>query len=324
MHSDKLEQLEKRKVVVFGGNGFIGSHFVDQLVHWGHTVTVYDRFTKGKDNCAHHPADKVTKVTGDYTDPDSVSGVLKGADIVYNFISPFNPITSWNKPVESVLMNVLPDMQLCELCIDHDVQKLVYLSSGGTIYGPRVGLTDEKVLPNPFNPHGICKLTVEYFLNYYRVKNGLMSDVYRVGNVFGPRQPLDSAQGVIAVWMKRILSGEPIDVYGDRHTLRDYIYVKDATRLLGHSLADLTDSDVFTLGTGKGVSVIDLLEIFKEVIDMPFESHIHPRRVSDNTSSVLSSEKILRFYPDFAFRDLKDMIRHTWEHVRREFSNDGR
>ncbi|MGE4552058.1 MAG: NAD-dependent epimerase/dehydratase family protein [Desulfovibrionaceae bacterium] len=309
------DPMEPRNVIVFGANGFLGSHMVDQLLRWGHRVTAFDRFSPEKKNCPA-ASGNLRRVAGDYRDPETVRPALQGMEVAYNFISAYTPITSWDSPRDSILQDVLPALQLFDQCVEQGLAKIVYVSSGGTIYGPRPGLIDEAALPAPFNPHGICKLTVEYFLNYYRTRSGVATDAYRVGNVFGPRQPLHSAQGVIAVWMKHILDGKPLDVFGDDTTLRDYLFVQDATFLMGHSLRDVAASGTYNLGTGKGVSIVDLLNIFKEVIDMPFECRLHPRRASDNTSAVLSSARLLEHYPDFAFQDLKAMIRHTWMYVK--------
>jgi len=315
-------EMNEQSIVVFGGNGFIGSHFVDYLIKCGYDVTVVDRFTAEKDNCSLASSQKIHRIKCDIDDSDAYSSALGSNTVVYNFISAFNPRSSWGRAIESVQADVIQALRLCELCIKRGVAKFVYVSSGGTIYGPQSGIVTEDRLPRPFNPHGICKLTVEHFLEYYRVKEGIPIDIYRVGNVFGPRQPMRSAQGVVAVWMRQILDQETIEVYGDSETCRDYIYVGDAAYLLGHSLRDFGSSDVYNLGTGKGVSIIELLDIFKEVVDIPFQSRIHPRRSSDNTRSILSGEKLCRHYPDLNFKDMKAMIKHTWEHVKNEHRHD--
>jgi UDP-glucose 4-epimerase len=257
-------------------------------------------------------------VHGDFFDTADVARALDGVDVAYNLVSAFNPASAWERPGEVLQRDAMGAVRFFEACVDHGVSKVVYTSSGGTIYGPRPGRIAEDALPRPFNPHAICKLAVEHFLEYFRVRHAMAGDVYRISNVFGPRQPLVSNQGVIAVWMRRILDGEPVDVFGDENTLRDYIYVEDATLLMTHSLADTTASDTFNLGTGVGVSILDLLELFREVAGADFEARRHPRRPSDNTSAVMDNSKILALYPDFSFRDLGEMLARTWELVRAE------
>lgn len=308
---------------MFGGNGFIGSHFVDQLVEWGHDVTVMDRFSSGTEKYGPRAVAAVRKVRGDYTDQEAAAAGLAGAEIAYNFISASTPITSWDDPVASVQKDVIQALGFFERCVACGVAKVVYISSGGTIYGPQDGVVDENTLPRPFNPHAVCKLAVEHFLNHYRMKYGLQSDVYRVGNVFGPRQSPNRPQGVIGVWMKRILDGLPLDVYGDETTRRDYMYVQDVAKLLGHSLIDLGSSDTFNVGTGSGISILGLLDIFKQVVEVPFEYRISPRRPSDNTNAVLCSEKLRSRYPDFAFHDLPAMILKTWDYFKAEAGRNG-
>lgn len=315
MHNLELGQ-RRRHVAVFGGNGFIGSHFVDKLVEWGHEVTVMDRFSTAKERYGQRAAAAVRTVRGDYSDPEAVVRGIDGAEIVYNFVSAHTPITSWNSPLDSVHRDIVPALHFLERCAECGVPKVVYISSGGTIYGPQSGILTEETLPQPFNPHGVCKLAVEHFMSHYRTRYGLAADVYRIGNVFGPRQPQDKPQGVIGVWIKRILDGEPLDVFGDQSVRRDYVYVLDVVHLLGHSLRELDSSDTYNIGTGVPVSIIKLLDIFKAVVDKPFEYRIHPRRPSDNISAVLSGAKLLKHYPDFTFSDLSAMIALTWAHVR--------
>lgn len=313
-----MPQAPQRMTAVFGGNGFIGSHLVDQMVAAGHRVVCFDRFTPGKSPRLDHPADVVARVTGDFQNTTDVSRALDGVEVAFHLVSAFNPATSWNAPARAVEHDILATVRFLEVCVERGVRKVVFLSSGGTVYGATAGPADEQTLPRPFNPYGICKLAVEHFLDYFRTRHGLAADVYRPSNVYGPRQPLVSSQGVIAVWMRNILCGLPLEVYGDEATLRDYIYVTDVARLLGHSLLDLGSSETFNLSTGKGISILGLLRIFQEVVDLPFETRVHPRRASDNPSAVLSNEKIRGLYPDFVFQDLSERLRFTWDWVRRE------
>ena len=128
---------------------------------------------------------------------------------------------------------------------------------------------------------------------------------------------MESPQGVIAVWMGKILAGEEILVYGDDETVRDYVYVDDVAHLLTHSLNDLESSDTYNLGVGKGISVIELLEIFKGSIDRPFKSRVHARRGFDNNSVILDSKKLINHFPGFEFQEIKERIRDTWDYVKK-------
>lgn len=303
-------------ILVLGGDGFAGSHFVDKAVLLGHNVTVFDRFPYDVSKNLEHQRGKVRLFSGEFANREQLAKVLENQEIVYHFISATNPVTSWNDPFIEIEENVKNSVKLFELAAAHGVRKIVFPSSGGTIYGRQNAPVKEDSLPNPFSPYGICKLATEHFLNYYREHSGIATDVYRIGNAYGPRQPVKTPQGVIAVWMNKILNGEEILVYGDQETLRDYIYVDDIAHLMTHSITDLDHSDVYNLGTGKGTSIIELLNIFKAAFDKPFKYNILSRRESDNTSIILDSSKIAAFFPGFEFQRLEDKIWSTWLFIR--------
>jgi UDP-glucose 4-epimerase len=307
------------KVLVLGGDGFIGSHVVDHLVQQEQEVTVFDRFPYHVSQNLEHQRGFIRFLGGEFANRADVARALRGQDVVFHFISNSNPADAWNDPYVEIEENLKYSCQLFELASDHGIKKIVFPSSGGTVYGQNRGLISECTLPRPFNPYGISKLAVEHFLNYYKESRSIASDIYRIGNAYGPRQPMERSQGVIAVWMSRILNGEAIFVYGGEDTIRDYIYADDIAYLMTYSLRDLSTSDVFNLGTGKGVSILGLLNIFRSVFGDSLRYTICPRRESDNHSVVLDSSKLLAHFPYFEFQDLEDKIRETWSFMKKTY-----
>jgi len=305
------------KILVLGGDGFLGSHFIDRAVGSGHEVTVFDRFPYQTSRNLEHQRGNIQFISGEFANREMLSNALMNQDIVYHFICATTPIESWNDPFIEIEENLRTSLQLCELAVQGGVRKIVFASSGGTVYGPQKQAVDEKSTPKPFSPYGITKLATEYFLNYFREHSGLAADTYRIGNAYGPRQSMWRPQGVISVWMRDVLAEKEIQVYGDETTLRDYVYIEDITFLMTHSLCDLDSSEVYNLGTGKGTSVLQLLNIFHTVLDASIRYRIHPRRPSDNAVIVLDSSKLLAHFPGFQFQTLEDKIPETWEYVKR-------
>jgi len=305
-------------VMVIGGDGFIGSHLVDRLVELGHRVTVFDRCPHLVTRNLEQHKGAIRVISGEFANKIDLMNGLRGNDIVFHFVWASTPITSWNDPYLEVDENIRLSVKLAEAAVESGIKKIVFPSSGGTVYGiQQHNKVNESCLPNPVSPYGIAKLSVEHFLNYYRKSANLSCDVYRIGNAFGPRQPGSSAQGVIAVWMSKILSGEKIIVYGDHETLRDYVYVKDIAHLVAYSMTNLDQSGTMNIGTGQGTSIMELLDIFKMVIDIPFNYEIKPKRPSDNSSVVLDNSLILSYFPDFSFSALDEKIRETWHFLRK-------
>ncbi|MBF0274564.1 MAG: NAD-dependent epimerase/dehydratase family protein [Nitrospinae bacterium] len=307
------------KVAVLGGDGFLGSHMVDQLYTLGHDITVFDRFPLGETKNLKHLKGKVSFVKGEFGNIETLKEVFEGVDVAYHFISCTNPATSWNNPLFEVEENLLHSLRCFEVAVKMGVKKIVFPSSGGTVYGKQTSINSENTLPNPFNPYGITKLSTEYFLNYFKEHSNLNYDVYRISNPFGPRQPMDQPQGVIAVWMKSILEEKELKVYGDAKTVRDYVYIKDVSYLMTHSLKDLHSSGTFNIGSGKGVSILELLDVFKKVIDKPFTYELSDKRNFDNSSAILDSTKLLGEFKGFTLQNIEEKIKETWHYVQKHY-----
>jgi len=304
------------KVLVLGGDGFLGSHIVDLVHEMGHDVTVFDLFPGNASRNLEHLRGKIEFVQGNVADRDMLRTAITDKDVIYHFICVTNPAISWEDPRKEIDFNLSSSLEIFETAVACNVKKIVFPSSGGTVYGFHQGLITESNSPNPANPYGIAKLAIEYFLNYYRNRFGIAGDIYRIGNPYGPRQPTDRSQGVVAMWMKKVLDGEEIQVCGDEYTFRDYVYVKDVAFLMAHSINDTNSSAIYNIGTGKGVSIIELFNVFKRVIDVPFKYKVLKRRSFDNASVILDGAKLTSLYPDFEFKPLEEMIRHTWTYMK--------
>jgi len=305
------------KVLVLGGDGFVGSHLVDVLVAQDHEVTVFGHFPDGITRRLKHVVDRITLLDGDFANRTDVVSAVTGQDVIYHLISATNPAVSWNDPFMEINLNISYSVQLFEIASAARVRKVVYLSSGGTVYGKQQGIITEDALPRPFSPYGIGKLTIEHFLNYYIDHGRLHADIYRVGNAFGTRQPIHEAQGVIANWMYRLLNDESLLVYGDNETLRDYIFVEDVAYLITNSVRAIDESNTYNLGSGRGVSILELLNIFVKIFDFPVKYNILPRRDHDNLSVILDSKRLLSRFPDFKFMPLETALKATWAHVKK-------
>ncbi len=309
-------------ILVLGGDGFLGSYLVEYLVEAGHAVSVFDRFPFGVTRNLEHVRNQIKLFSGEFANREDISKAIEGQEVVYHCISATSPASSWNDPFIEIDENVRHSVQFFEIAAQQNLRKVVYFSSGGTIYGKHEGVIHEDVTPRPFTPYGIGKLTVEHFLNYYQNHGRLTVDIYRVGNAFGPRQPMHRPQGVIAKWMDSILTGEELLVYGDSTTVRDYIYASDTVRLMGQSLDNLTSTGTYNIGSGHGISIIELLETFKRVVDRPFTYRVLPRREFDNVSVILDNSRLLSRCPGFFFSDFEEKLSETWRYVARKKSDN--
>lgn len=250
------------KCLVLGGNGFIGSHVVDALVLEGHEVTVFDRIGK----YLNFDSKNVKTIDGDFMNRNDLALALKDIEYVFHFISTTTPITAENDPLIDIETNIRMSVVLFQECVKAGVKRILFASTGGAIYGlDRNHPIKETELPLPVSPYAIGKYTIEQYLRYFSIKHGLDSIAYRISNPYGTRQPLRRKQGVIPIFMENIYNDKPITILGAGDMVRDYIYVKDVAKMISKTFSESHKSNVYNIGTSRGVSVNELVELVELV-----------------------------------------------------------
>lgn len=249
--------------LVLGANGFIGSHLVDSLVADGHKVRAFDRFSSGDVSFDQH--EHVEIYAGNYLNSDDLKQALKGVDYVFHFISTTTPASAENDPTIDIDTNIRMSVELFQLCVEAGVKRVLFASTGGTIYGLSESDTPHKEddLALPVSPYAIGKLTIEHYLRYFRVKHGLQSTVFRISNPYGERQPFHRKQGVIPIFLENIHRNIPLTVLGDGSMVRDYVYVKDVTDAISRVFEGDFMYDVYNMGSGEGKSINEIVDAAK-------------------------------------------------------------
>ncbi|HUS25888.1 MAG TPA: NAD-dependent epimerase/dehydratase family protein [Nevskiaceae bacterium] len=302
------------KCLVLGGNGFIGSHLVDSLIEAGHSVRAFDRYGDRPAKFLAHT--NVETYKGDFLNRADLSNALQNMDYVFHFISTTTPITAENDPLIDIETNIKMSIQLFEECVNHKIKKVIFASTGGAIYGASsVGKPlAETVLPLPFSPYAIGKLTIEHYLRYFNKKFGLNSLTFRISNPYGERQSLLSKQGVIPIFLQHIAGNEPITVLGDGSMVRDYIYVKDVARLITASFEQAREQ-LYNLGSGRGETVNELIQAMEAVVDRPIRRNQQEVPVTFVDKVVLDIGLYTSEFGDQPMTSLEEGIRKTWEYV---------
>ncbi len=266
------------KVLVLGGNGFIGSHLIDRLLAGGHKVSVFDR----QPELYRDPLPEVTYHIGDFGNRSALTQALKGIDVLFHLVSTTVPKTSNEDLAFDVSSNVVESIYLLEKCVEEGVKKVVFVSSGGAVYGTpeRVPVSED----NPTHPessYGITKLTIEkYFALFHRL-HGLDYVIVRPSNPYGPRQNPGGSQGVIAVFLGKIAAGQTIEVWGDGEATKDYIYIDDLVEGMYRAAFVKRSSRILNLGTGVGHSVNDLVQTIEKLVNHPIPVIYSPRETFD-------------------------------------------
>lgn len=296
------------KALVIGGCGFIGSHVVDALLARGHSVRVFDRqFERFR-----QPLQTVEYTIGNFADQMAVAEALSGIDTVLHLVSTTVPGTGNLSPATDVRDNLIGTIQLLDLMVDTKVRRLVFLSSGGTVYGilDASSVTENHPL-RPINSYGIVKVAIEHYLGMYRRVHGLESLIVRASNPYGPRQAHSGVQGVISTFLHRVHEGVPIEIWGDGSVVRDYLHVADLAAFCAIA-AEGAGSGPFNVGSGEGTSLNEIIEIVRSVTGLDVSPTYKPGRPVDVPRSVLD---ITRAKTEFEWRptvSLEQGVAQTW------------
>jgi UDP-glucose 4-epimerase len=299
-------------ILVLGGNGFIGSHLVDKLLVEGHSVRVFDK------NEEHYrpPLKSVDYHLGEFGNRGLLLEALDGIEVVVHLISTTLPKTSNDDPVFDVKSNVIESLFLLEQCVAKGIKKIVFASSGGTIYGiPQMVPVSEENQTNPICSYGISKLTIEKYLTLFKQLYNLDFTIIRPSNPFGSRQNPFGIQGVVPVFLGKILRKETIQIWGTGDVIRDFIYVEDLIDAFYRSIIYNTTSNIFNIGSGKGHSLNDLLYIMKSVTGLDVSVNYTKSRnydVPEIYLDIAKARKELNWKPQIS---LEDGIKRTWDFV---------
>ncbi|MEM6883883.1 MAG: NAD-dependent epimerase/dehydratase family protein [Verrucomicrobiota bacterium] len=302
-----------KKVVITGGDGFLGSHLVEALLETEVEITVCDRFRNDTSRFLEPYRDRIRMCSGDIRQGDWLGDALAGADAFYHLIWSGNPALTWTSPLFEVDSNLQTTVSVFERAAEQGVKKLIFPSSAGALYQPTCGLIDEGAGVRPSTPYGIAKLAAEEFLGYFSKRFPVSVDIYRISSLYGPRQPVGRKQGVVAEWCHSIAESQTIRFFGQGKTVRDYVHVDDAARLMTTSVKDLESSQLFNLGSGQGLSLGELLDIFESQISMPFQVVREARRECDAQEIVLDNQRLLSKNTSFKFRAIEDEIESVFQ-----------
>lgn len=276
------------KALVLGGNGFIGSHVVDKLLERGHSVRVFDRGLEKY----REPLPEVDYRLASFDDVAALAEALQGVDVVYHLISTTVPSTSNKDPIFDVESNLVNTIRLLNLMRDYDVSKIVYLSSGGTVYGiPEYSPIPEMHPLRPICSYGVVKVAIEHYLQMYKHLCGLDYTVLRVSNPYGERQGHTGVQGVIGTFMGKVLQGEQIEVWGDGSIIRDFLYIEDLADLCVRA-GDSPQAGIFNAGSGQGYSIQDIIASLAKVTGEKIQPKYSESRSYDVPEVVLDIQQV--------------------------------
>lgn len=258
-------------ILVIGGSGFIGQHLVSGLARHGHHVSVLDLLQR-------EDAPVVRQFVGSHEDRELLERVVHGQDLVVQLVSTTVPASS-NQDVEfDIRSNLISLIRLLEVMRSQNVMRIVYLSSGGAVYGaPDSYPVAESHTLKPVSSYGIVKVAAEHYIRTYAELYGFQPLVFRPSNAYGPGQNLVKPQGVIGHFLRQALQGDSLQVWGDGTIRRDYLYIDDLVELMVGAIGK-GSSGVFNAGSGTDFSLNQIIEVLEQVIGSKLTCDYLPAR----------------------------------------------
>ncbi|HVX19273.1 MAG TPA: NAD-dependent epimerase/dehydratase family protein [Acidimicrobiales bacterium] len=286
------------RTLVTGGAGFIGSTLVDRLLAEGHAVDVVDDLSRGSlANLAEARADRSHEVTFhqiDIRDPGVTALIARRQpEVVFHLAAQVDVRVSVADPALDAAINVVGSLQVLEGARQGGARKVVFASSGGTIYGDVPGTElpiKESHAQQPVSPYGVAKKVVTDYLHVYRDLYQIEYTSLALANVYGPRQDPHGEAGVVAIFAGRLLGGEPCTIFGDGRQTRDYVYVDDVVDAFVRA-AEKGSGLVLNIGTGVETSVVDLYRTMAGLAGVVGEPEHAPARPGELERSALDASR---------------------------------
>ncbi len=302
------------RVLVTGGAGFIGSHVAEEFINSGYEVLVIDDLSSGKRENVPSQA-KFIQMDICSEELEDVFEDFK-PKFVAHLAAQIDVRKSVSNPIFDAKVNILGGINILQQSVKYGVNKFVFASTGGAIYGEaEVMPVPETYSPKPLSPYGTSKLAFEHYIGLYQRLYGLRYMILRLPNVYGPRQSPEGEAGVCSILSGLMLKGKKPVLYGFGEPMRDYVYVKDIARAFLLAV-EKGENETVNLGSAIGTRVREIFDIIAEIIGYRDEPELAPLRPGEVHSIYISGEKakqILGWQPQVP---LKEGLRYTVEYVK--------
>lgn len=265
-----------------GAGGFLGTNLARFLKPRVDDLRCYGR------RCAFPQAIRgIAWRAGDIAD-SAIADVVADCDVVIHLASTSSPATADKDIASDAAANILGSLRLFEQCAAGGVKRVIFLSSGGTVYGvPDRIPTPETSATDPISAYGVAKLAVEKYLEIFRRRHGLDYRILRVANIYGPYQTPDKGQGVVAAFLRHALENTPVDIWGNGDVVRDYVFVSDVVEAIWAAMGHAGSLRTFNIGSGTGTTVLQIAQAIETLTGRILAKNFLPARPADVPISIL-------------------------------------
>lgn len=285
----------KKKCLLLGGSGFIGQNLARFLKNNGYEITLYARSVENV-----FSTDELLEmkyIETDFFKDDKLEENIKDNDVIVHLISSVNPSLSMIEPAKCYNNDLVRTIDLLEAARKNNIKRIVFISSGGTVYGNYPAESYSEDMPNnPINHYGIMKLSIEKICLMYNEVYGMDNVILRISNPYGKGQDPNKNLGAVSVFTKKILDGDIIQIYGDGQNTRDYIYIDDVVRAIEKAIEYKSKKDVvpiFNIGSGVGTTLNELVKLISNALKKECHIEYIEDRGIDVHRNVLNMEKTI-------------------------------
>jgi UDP-glucose 4-epimerase len=302
-------------VAIIGANGFIGNHLIKFLLE--NKKLNISLFGKSEEN-TFYPDLNYSII--DLMNSERIVNQFKDIDLIYYLASASIPASSWGNPMFEIENNLIPFINFLNNISLLNVKKIVFTSSAGTIYGSSDVELNEDSNKKPFSPHGINKISMEYYLNYYEIKHNLKHDIFRVSNIYGEGQNISKGLGIVNTFLEKIITEKEIFVFGNGEIIRNYIYVKDVAKALAFSCdSNMSESSIYNLASDDSLSINEIIAQIKKITKEEFKINYKESRGSDNPKILLDNSKLKNDFNKLQFTPISEGIMSTYLNLKKKF-----
>lgn len=300
---ERIIIITMKKCLILGAGGFIGKALCQKL-HGKYEIIAYDRAYSTE----LERIGDIRQIIGDFTQTRNFTDILQGVDTVVHLISTTLPSDATDGIPEEIINNIVPTTALLESMVKTGVRQIIFSSSGGTVYGDtrdKINTVDSSLAP--ICSYGVQKKVIEAYIEFYGVRYTLQYKIARISNPYGIGQDAGKPQGVIPIFIRKLLEGEPITIFGEGTEVRDYIYMDDLMNFLDRLIAYEGDEHIFNIATGKVYSLHEIIEKIQKKVGRRFSEVIYKdKRFCDVKKSLLDVETtwdLLQYRPQISLDD---------------------
>lgn len=300
----------KQNIVIIGANGFVGSHLVNKIAAISNTnVVCFDRYTRPQ---SFNNSSNIKIIKGDFFNSKDVDKALVNVDYLIHCFSATTPHLSDNDPYKDIQM-LKRSVEIFEKSCKKGVKKIIFVSSGGAVYG-NIGDeydANESDNPKPISPYGICKLAIEHYLEYFKRKYNTPYIIYRLTNPYGPGQKYKNNQGVVPAFLDKIKNNEEITVLGDGTSSRDFIFIDDAVKMIIETFMQPNKYSVYNIGSGIQTSINEIITTLKQILKIDIKINYREAPASFPLKTSVSIDRFITEFGKPKLTNFRDGISKT-------------